>query len=149
MVVRVGAVDWGALLEGGVDGGVDGEVDEALGLVFVVAEGNGLGVVVATSGGFVVGVGFADTDGVVGRVASGAGARGGVQEFPGRPLGAPGTISSGLAAEAGRGFALGSRLSTLVLSWVTSSSRPWRRFPSLTPCRVLLTSASWEWAWSH
>jgi hypothetical protein len=116
VLVRVGTLDWAGVVEGGLDGSVDGGVEEALGLVFVVADGNGLGGVVAAIGGFVVGVGLADTDGVVGRVTSGAGARGGVREFPGRPLGALGTISSGLGGAAGCCFALGSRLSTLVLS---------------------------------
>ncbi|OBK19913.1 hypothetical protein A5636_17165 [Mycobacterium asiaticum] len=111
--------------------------------VVVVADCEGAGCVVAgvDSAGTVV-VAGADSDGtvVVGSVAS-AGAPGGVHEFVG-PSGADWV----LGGDAGRTVALGSRFSTLVFSWVTSSSSPCRRLPSLTPCRVLLTSASCVWA---
>lgn len=71
------------------------------------------------------------------------GASGGVNELTGGAFGALG------GTPAGSGWvpeAFGSCLSTLVLSWFTSSSRPCRRLPSLTACRALLTSFSWVWA---
>ena len=135
---------------------VDGVVVDALGLVVDGGADDTLGDVVVAGAGEVVGVGVGVGVGVVESAGSGdsgvvepstttggagsvAGASGwDVQEL----AGALGTANSVVGGEAGATVALASRFSTLVLSWLTSSSRPCRRPPSLTDCRLLLTSAS-------
>ena len=135
---------------------VDGVVVDALGLVVDGGADDTLGAVVVAGAGEVVGVGVgvvesagSDDSGVVepSTATGGAGSVAGASGWDVHDLaGAVGTANSVVGGEAGRTVALASRFSTLVLSWLTSSSRPCRRPPSLTDCRLLLTSASCECA---